>query len=39
MHTHIFLTLALIEEQWSATRPDLFTPGERAPVPIGYKVG
>jgi hypothetical protein len=28
---HIFLTLALVEGQWSTSRPSRFTPGERAP--------
>jgi hypothetical protein len=28
---HIFLTLALVGGEWSASRPGLFTPGERAP--------
>jgi hypothetical protein len=28
---HIFLTLALAGDGWSASRPSHFTPGERAP--------
>jgi hypothetical protein len=28
---HIFLISALIRGEWSASRPDRFTPGERAP--------
>jgi hypothetical protein len=28
---HIFLTSALVAGEWSASRPCLFTPGERAP--------
>jgi hypothetical protein len=28
---HIFLTSALVGGEWSASRPDRFTPGERAP--------
>jgi hypothetical protein len=28
---HIFLTLALVGGEWSASRPGRFTPGERAP--------
>jgi hypothetical protein len=28
---HIFLTSALVEGEWSASRPYRFTPGERAP--------
>jgi hypothetical protein len=27
---HIFLTSALVGGEWSASRPDLFNPGERA---------
>jgi hypothetical protein len=29
---HVYLTLALVGGKWSASRPDRFTPGERAPV-------
>jgi hypothetical protein len=36
---HIFLTSALAGGEWSVSRPDRFIPGERAPLPIGYKVG
>jgi hypothetical protein len=33
---HIFLTLALVGVEWSASRPYRFTPGETAlPAPIG----
>jgi hypothetical protein len=32
---HIFLTSALVETEWLASRHCHFTPGERAPVPIG----
>jgi hypothetical protein len=35
VQTHIFLTLALVGGEWSASRPSHFTPLERAPVPIG----
>jgi hypothetical protein len=28
---HIFLTSALVGGEWPASRPGLFTPGERAP--------
>jgi hypothetical protein len=28
---HVFLTLALVGGEWSASRPGRFTPGERAP--------
>jgi hypothetical protein len=28
---HIFLTLALVEGEWSVSRHSHFTPGERAP--------
>jgi hypothetical protein len=30
-HTHIFQTLALIADEWSASHPNSFTPGEKAP--------
>jgi hypothetical protein len=30
--THVLLTSALAGGEWSASRPDRFTPGERAPV-------
>jgi hypothetical protein len=32
---HVFLTSTLVGGEWSASRPGSFTPGERAPVPIG----
>jgi hypothetical protein len=33
---HIFLTSALAEGEWSASRPSRFTPGKKEPpVPIG----
>jgi hypothetical protein len=28
---HVFLTSVLFGSEWSASRPDRFTPGERAP--------
>jgi hypothetical protein len=31
VYIHIFLTSALVGDEWSASRPDRFTPGERAP--------
>jgi hypothetical protein len=31
VYIHIFLTSALVEGEWSASRPGLFTPGERDP--------
>jgi hypothetical protein len=31
VYSHIFLTSALAGGEWSASRPDRFTPGERAP--------
>jgi hypothetical protein len=31
VQTHIFLPSALAGGEWSASRPDRFTPGERAP--------
>jgi hypothetical protein len=38
---HVFLPSALVEDEWSASRPDLFTPGEMAPAThwIGGRVG
>jgi hypothetical protein len=30
--THVFLTYALVQGEWSASRPARFTPGERGPV-------
>jgi hypothetical protein len=32
---YAFLTSALDGGEWSASRPGGFTPGEKAPVPIG----
>jgi hypothetical protein len=31
VYIHIFLTSALAEGEWSASRPGRFAPGERAP--------
>jgi hypothetical protein len=31
VYIHIFLTSALVGGEWSASRPDRFIPGERAP--------
>jgi hypothetical protein len=31
IYIHIFLTSALVAGEWSASCPDRFTPGERAP--------
>jgi hypothetical protein len=31
VYSHIFLTSALAGGEWSASRPDLFNPRERAP--------
>jgi hypothetical protein len=31
VETHVFLTSALVGDEWSASRPGRFTPGERAP--------
>jgi hypothetical protein len=31
VYIHIFLTLALVGGEWSASHPSCFTPGERAP--------
>jgi hypothetical protein len=32
VNPQVFLTLALVGGEWSATRPGRFTPGERVPV-------
>jgi hypothetical protein len=32
VYTHVFLTLALVGGEWSASHPRRFTPGERAPA-------
>jgi hypothetical protein len=41
VYNHVFLTLALVGGEWSASRPSPFTPGERAPCThcIGRWVG
>jgi hypothetical protein len=31
VQSHIFLTLALVGDKWSASRPSCFNPGERYP--------
>jgi hypothetical protein len=36
---HVFLTSALLGDEWSASRPGRFTPGEEPLVPIGGSVG
>jgi hypothetical protein len=35
VYNHVFLTSALVGDEWSASLPCRFTLGERAPVPIG----
>jgi hypothetical protein len=35
LYIHIFLTSALAEGEWSASRPGRFTPEKEPPVPIG----
>jgi hypothetical protein len=36
----VFVTPAMVEDDWSASRPGSVTPGERAhPVDIGYEAG
>jgi hypothetical protein len=35
VYIHIFFSSALDGVEWSASCPDRFTSGERAPVPIG----
>jgi hypothetical protein len=32
IHIYVFLTSALVGGEWSASHPDRFTPGERAPA-------
>jgi hypothetical protein len=40
VQTHLFLTLALVGGEWSASRPGCFTPGERAPLyPLDRRLG
>jgi hypothetical protein len=36
---HIFLTSTLDGDEWSASRPGSFTPGDAAPVPIVLEAG
>jgi hypothetical protein len=31
IYTHVFLTSALVGGEWSASRPNRLTPGERTP--------
>jgi hypothetical protein len=31
VYIHVFLTSALVEGEWSSSRPNRFTPGEKAP--------
>jgi hypothetical protein len=31
VYTHVFLTPALVGDEWSASHPCRFTPGEKAP--------
>jgi hypothetical protein len=35
----VFLTSVLVGGEWSASSPARFTARERAPLPIGYKIG
>jgi hypothetical protein len=40
VHIHVFLTSALVGNEWSASRSCRFTPGERAPrYPLGRRLG
>jgi hypothetical protein len=34
----LFFTTALEEDEWLASRPGHFTPGEELPVPTGYEI-
>jgi hypothetical protein len=36
---HIFLTSELVGGKWSASIAGRFTPGKKAPVPIGWEAG
>jgi hypothetical protein len=36
---HVFFTSAQVGDEWSASHPGRFIPGERAPVPIGQEAG
>jgi hypothetical protein len=40
LYIHVFLTSALVEGDWSASRPGRFNSGERAPrAPSTYRIG
>jgi hypothetical protein len=39
IETHIFLTSALVGDEWSVSCPGDFIPGKEPPVPIGWEVG
>jgi hypothetical protein len=39
VYVQIFLTSALAGGEWSASRPDRFTPGKEPSVPIGQETG
>jgi hypothetical protein len=39
VYTNVFLTSALTGDEWSASCPGRFTPGKRAPLPIGLEAG
>jgi hypothetical protein len=36
VYIHAILTSVLVGGEWSASRLGCFTPGERAPVAVGY---
>jgi hypothetical protein len=36
---HVFLTSALVEDEWSASRPGRFTPEKEPPVPLARRLG
>jgi hypothetical protein len=37
VHTHVFLTSALVGDEWSPSRPGRFTPGVKDTVPLEYE--
>jgi hypothetical protein len=39
VYFHIFLISALAGVDWSASRPDSFSPGKEPPIRIGQEVG
>jgi hypothetical protein len=39
VYSLIFLTLAVVGDEWSVSHPGRFTPGKELPVPIEQEVG